>query len=116
MNAAQKLCPEPKIADGPYRISQFAISAPCEEGVLLYHTLTGELLLLSEEEFRVSADGGAAGEDLKVRRFLVPEEQDECALYESVIRVLRRDRKQGRSPCGGSCGHCPMAGSCHKSL
>ncbi len=39
-----------------------------------------------------------------------------AAVVIAVIRVLRRDRKQGRSPCGGSCGHCPMAGSCHKSL
>ncbi len=39
-----------------------------------------------------------------------------AAVVIAVIRVLRRDRKQGRSLCGGSCGHCPMAGSCHKSL
>lgn len=30
-----------------------------------------------------------------------------------VIR-LRRDRKQGKCSCGGNCGCCPMAGSCHK--
>ena len=27
---------------------------------------------------------------------------------------LRKDRKQGKSSCGGSCGCCPMSGSCHK--
>ena len=32
----------------------------------------------------------------------------------AIIRKLRRDRKQGRSSCGGKCGCCPMAGSCHK--
>ena len=31
-----------------------------------------------------------------------------------IIIRLRRDRKQGKSSCGGNCGCCPMAGSCHK--
>ncbi len=26
---------------------------------------------------------------------------------------LVRDRKKGRSSCGGNCGSCPMGGSCH---
>ena len=32
-----------------------------------------------------------------------------------IIAELRRDKKQGKSACGGSCGCCPMAGSCRKS-
>ena len=31
-----------------------------------------------------------------------------------IIVVMRRDKKKGRSTCGGNCGHCPMGGSCHK--
>ncbi|MBO7663204.1 MAG: FeoB-associated Cys-rich membrane protein [Clostridia bacterium] len=31
-----------------------------------------------------------------------------------IIMKLRKDKKQGKSSCGGSCGCCPMAGSCHK--
>ena len=31
-----------------------------------------------------------------------------------IIIRLRRDKKQGKSSCGGNCGCCPMAGSCHK--
>ena len=31
-----------------------------------------------------------------------------------VIRSIIRDKKQGKSSCGGSCGSCPMGGSCHK--
>ena len=32
-----------------------------------------------------------------------------------VIRVLIRDKKNGKSctGCGGSCGGCPSAGACH---
>ena len=32
-----------------------------------------------------------------------------------ILFVLRRDRKNGKSSCGGNCGHCPMGGTCHKS-
>ena len=31
-----------------------------------------------------------------------------------IILRLRKDKKQGKSSCGSSCGCCPMAGSCHK--
>lgn len=36
------------------------------------------------------------------------------AIVAAVITVMVRDRKKGKSPCGGNCGHCPMGGSCHK--
>jgi Flp pilus assembly protein protease CpaA len=31
-----------------------------------------------------------------------------------IILQLRRDKKQGKSSCGGACGGCPMSGSCHR--
>lgn len=31
-----------------------------------------------------------------------------------IIVTIRKDKKMGKSPCGGNCGHCPMGGSCHK--
>ena len=31
-----------------------------------------------------------------------------------IVRRLRLDRKEGKSSCGGSCGCCPMSGSCHR--
>ena len=37
------------------------------------------------------------------------------ALVACILIKLNRDRKQGKSSCGGSCGCCPMAGSCHKA-
>lgn len=30
-----------------------------------------------------------------------------------IVRSLIKDRKQGKSSCGGNCGHCPMGGVCH---
>ena len=31
-----------------------------------------------------------------------------------ILVRLRRDKKKGKCSCGGNCGCCPMAGSCHK--
>ena len=36
------------------------------------------------------------------------------AVSAGIIIRLRRDKKEGKSSCGGSCGCCPMSGSCHK--
>lgn len=35
------------------------------------------------------------------------------AVVITVIAVIRKDKKKGKSACGGNCGHCPMGGSCH---
>ena len=32
----------------------------------------------------------------------------------AIIRRLVRDRRQGKSTCGGNCASCPMGGACHK--
>ncbi len=34
-----------------------------------------------------------------------------CLLAAGAAIVLRRDKKQGKSSCGGSCGAC---GACHR--
>lgn len=31
----------------------------------------------------------------------------------AVIAVLVKDKKKGKSTCGGNCSCCPMGGSCH---
>jgi hypothetical protein len=31
-----------------------------------------------------------------------------------IIVKLRKDKKQGKSSCGGGCAHCAMGGSCHR--
>ena len=36
------------------------------------------------------------------------------ALAAVICRKLIRDRRQGKSACGGHCGACPMSGACHK--
>ena len=36
------------------------------------------------------------------------------ALVTGIIIRLRKDKKQGKTSCGGNCSCCPMSGSCHK--
>ena len=36
------------------------------------------------------------------------------AVVALVVRVMIRDKKQGKSSCGGNCAHCAACGSCHK--
>lgn len=35
------------------------------------------------------------------------------AVVAAIIVSMYRDRKRGKSSCGGSCAHCAMCGSCH---
>lgn len=37
------------------------------------------------------------------------------AVIAGIITVMVKDKKKGKSCCGGNCSHCPMGGSCHKS-
>lgn len=30
-----------------------------------------------------------------------------------IVRYLVRQKKQGKSTCGGNCAHCAIHGSCH---
>ena len=36
------------------------------------------------------------------------------ALAAAAVLTLRKDKKQGKHSCGGNCGCCPAACSCHK--
>jgi len=37
-----------------------------------------------------------------------------AAAAAGIVIRLRKEKKQGKSSCGGNCGCCPMSGSCHK--
>lgn len=36
-----------------------------------------------------------------------------AAIVALIVIKLVKDKKRGKSTCGGNCGHCPMGGSCH---
>lgn len=37
-----------------------------------------------------------------------------AAVVTGIIVGMVRDKKKGKSSCGGGCKGCPMSGSCHK--
>ena len=37
-----------------------------------------------------------------------------AGLVTGIIVKLRKDKKRGKTSCGGNCGCCPLSGSCHK--
>ena len=36
-----------------------------------------------------------------------------AVIVAAIIIGLVRNKKKGKSSCGGNCAHCAMAGSCH---
>lgn len=122
--AAALICGEQKKSDGlVYRPSLFCVEATCDDGVLLYHTLTGALLLLEDEKDRESR------RDFLIRhRFLVPEGTDEPAFADKVLGVVAALDKNGAehkatsftilttTDCNARCYYCYEAGVAKKSM
>lgn len=36
------------------------------------------------------------------------------AIVTAIIIAMRKDKKAGKSSCGGNCAHCAMAGKCYQ--
>lgn len=103
---------EQKKQDGTaYRLTRHCYRIPCEDGTLLFHTLTGELVLL---------EGDKAPEDhvdeLLRKRFFVPEDFDEEALSQEVSELLKKMNRRGgavtsytiltTTDCNARCYYC----------
>ena len=96
----------------PRRWSRYALRVPCSDGALLYHTLTGELLLLSAEELRDAPQS----EQLFARWFLVPESLDEYQMAQNFRAVAASfaPKKEGitsftifpTTDCNARCYYC----------
>ena len=78
--------------DRAYRLSGQCVTLPVQDGVLLYHTLTSELLLLDSEEAGLldQLPGSVPDElrELAVKRVLVPVDTDEMIYCDQLRRVL----------------------------
>ena len=95
IDLAQKILGRQKFDEkSPYRLTAHCVQIEQPEGLLLYHTLTGELLLLEKEEAEqlstLSGRVPTALAELVTRRFLVPEGADEMALADQVRDIARR--------------------------
>lgn len=78
------ICGEQKSEPGHYRLTKHCMRVPCEEGTLLYQTLTGELVLLESGE-----DVHDCREEMIRRRFLVSTSFDEKKYADQLVNILR---------------------------
>ena len=98
------------------KVSAYCLRVPCEDGELWYHNLTGELLLLNDDEVLAVAAGKASAGELVRRWFIVSEQYDERKLADQVRTVTgllkRRDPGINRyvifttTDCNARCYYC----------
>lgn len=125
ISLVEKILGQQKTNEGAtYRLTAHCMRIERPEGVLLYHTLTGELLLLSYDEADLlgtlpgSVPQALAG--LVSRRFLVPAEADDMVLADQVRDIARRLKREDGSlteylvftttACNARCFYCFEAG------
>lgn len=99
-----------------YRSASFSLTLPIRGGFILYHSLTGEMLTLTEEELQESRRDSALRKTLVQKRFLVPEAFDERAYTDQVRQVAELlEKKKGRiesfkifttTDCNARCFYC----------
>ena len=96
----QKILGAQSMVDGSsYRLSTHCMRAERPEGILLYHTLTGELLLLSHEEAALLGKFPGSVvfpelEELAARWFLRPLGTDDMALADQTRQIGSRFQKK----------------------
>ena len=113
----KKVCREPVTkADEQYRLSAYCLRVDCEEGVLLYQTLTGEVLLLTPQEWEKREDEAALRAELIRGRFFVPcglDEKKQADQIKHLIKLLKSEEKEKSSfvifttlDCNARCYYC----------
>lgn len=111
-------------AKEPYRRTTLCVEAACDEGTLLYHTLTGMLILLDKEDVPE-----AVREELIKNWFLVPESFNDAAFADQCAGILRLlqnkpNEKKGiksftiltTTDCNARCYYCYEAGVSRKTM
>lgn len=101
-----------KPAKDGYRMMRYCLTEEVEDGILLFHLLTRELLLLSKEEYASMMEL----EYLKAHWFLVPEDIKDHEQVELVRYVLSNNRRQPKyinnytilttTDCNARCFYC----------
>lgn len=80
-----KILGKPKLAEHGLRWMTYVLAQPVDGGVLVFHTLTRALLLLTQEEY--TAPDVVA--ELRSSWFRVPQEMDDMK-YADQVRFIRR--------------------------
>lgn len=112
-----RLLNKQEVEDGQiYRPISFVVEQPVDEGLLLYHTMTKAMLLLSQEEARLYKSRPASLPQLIEKWFLVPTAHDDRLLSRQVRDVIKltREKKKGitgytiltTTDCNARCFYC----------
>ena len=122
-----KLLGEQKVQAGAnYRLMTFVVQAAIDDGLLLLHNMTKEMVLLSQEEQVVFEQRPTDLPELISHWFLVPEEHDDCQLSLQLRNVARlMEPKQTNitgytvmttSDCNARCFYCYELGQARRPM
>lgn len=122
-----KLLGEQKVQAGAnYRLMTFVVQAAVDDGLLLLHNMTKEMVLLSQEEQVVFEQRPTNLPELISHWFLVPEEHDDCQLSLQLRNVARlMEPKQTNitgytvmttSDCNARCFYCYELGQARRPM
>ena len=122
-----KLLGQQKIKAGvSYRLMNFVVQAAVDDGLLLLHNMTKEMVLLTKEEQQVFEQNPADLPELISRWYLVPTDYDDCKLsqqYSHVARIMEVPKKNIRgytimttSDCNARCFYCYELGQARRPM
>ncbi len=119
----EKIWGKQKRKEGEYRLLKYTLQTENEEGTLLYNVISGELILLSEEEKafldRLPAELEPEYEELVEKHFLVPLSYDERKTVKQLRQLLSvMNQKKGitgytilpTTYCNARCFYCYESG------
>ncbi len=119
----EKIWGKQKRKEGEYRLLKYTLQTENEEGTLLYNVISGELILLSEEEKafldRLPAELEPEYEELVEKHFLVPLSYDERKIVKQLRQLLSvMNQKKGitgytilpTTYCNARCFYCYESG------
>ena len=125
MEAAEnvvKILNKPKTSSSGYRWMTYVVECPVAEGVLLFHTLTRELLLLSRDEYQHFEES----QKLRDKWFVVPSEMEDMKYADHVRLILKAltPKKQHTTSytifttmdCNARCFYCYEKGCSRSSM
>ena len=109
-----------------YRLMNFVVQAAVDDGLLLLHNMTKEMVLLSKEEQQVFEQCPTDLPELMNHWFLVPEDYDDCKLSQQLSNVARmlEPRKTNiigytimtTSDCNARCFYCYELGQARRPM
>lgn len=112
------ICGSQKEKNEPYRLTKLCLQTNCDKGILLYHTLTGELVFVKDDK-----DIRKSRAELIAKWFYVPDSFDDMKFADKVINVsgliknnnIQKSEKKHytiftTTDCNARCYYCYEAG------